>query len=155
MSASAMTDHETLLQELTAGVLETMFFSVVIGPGAGGVPERPLTALVSFSGSRSGSLRVLTGGNTATALADTFLGGAEEAAPEEQAPSVLGELANVLCGAILGRVEPAGHFTIAAPMLFTDAESASKVADMQVLSRFELEEGELTAGLTFDSPSVD
>jgi hypothetical protein len=142
-----MTGHENLMQELTAEVLETMFFSVVLGPSSGGVPERPLTAEVSFAGSRSGSLRVSTGWNTAAALADTFLGGAEESA--DQTPPVLGELANVLCGAILGRIEPAGSFTISAPQLFRDdAETASAVAGMQASCGLELEEGELIAGLT-------
>jgi CheY-specific phosphatase CheX len=141
-----MTGHETLLQELTGEVLETMFFSIALGPSAGGVPERPLTAEVSFTGSRSGSLRVSTGGNTAAALADTFLGGAEE--PDDQAPSVLGELANVLCGAILGRIAPSGSFTISIPQLSSGAETASTVADMQVSCGLELEEGELIAGLT-------
>jgi CheY-specific phosphatase CheX len=143
-----MTEIESILESLAGEVLETMFFSAVLGPGEAGGEGPRLTALVSFSGSRAGTLGVSASAATALALAANFLGAGEEGVPAGQAPSVLGELANVLCGAVLGKVEPAGRFTISPPQLSFGPEAAATVADMRPRFIFELAEGGLTAGLT-------
>jgi CheY-specific phosphatase CheX len=143
-----MTETESILESLAGEVLETMFFSAVLGPGEERAEESRLTALVSFSGSRAGTLGISTSESTATALAANFLGAGEEGVPPDQVPSVLGELANILCGAVLGRVEPAGRFTISPPQLSAGPDAAATVADMQVHCIFDLMEGGLTAGLT-------
>jgi CheY-specific phosphatase CheX len=143
-----MTETESILESLANEVLETMFFSAVLGPGEADPTTPMLTALVSFSGSRAGTLGVSASEATAVALAANFLGGVEESVPAEQVPPVLGELANVLCGAVLGRVEPAGRFTISPPQVSAGPEAAVAVSEMQARCTFELMEGGLTAGLT-------
>lgn len=129
-----MTDTDQVLETVVNEVLETMFFSAVFGPGVETEGQR-MTARVAFTGSRSGALEVEALETTVTALACSFLGVMEEELPEGQAPAMLGEMANVLCGAVLGRVEPEGRFLISPPEVGVAAETP---ASRQV---FELAEG--------------
>jgi hypothetical protein len=141
-----MTDTEQVLDTVVNEVLEGMFFSAVLGPGTESEGPR-MTASVSFSGSHSGALEVSALESTVTALACSFLGVMEGEMPEGQAPAMLGEMANVLCGAILGRVEPEGRFQIAPPEVGTSQEPLPG-AERQDGTRqvFELAEGWLAVG---------
>src|SRR5580692_6243626 len=107
---SHMPEIGQLLDGITEEVLEGMFFSAVMGPTGGEVGGPCLCARVSFSGSRNGSLAVSAPNATATSLAGSFLGTEDCSAPDDQINAALGELANILCGAVLGRSEPAGRF---------------------------------------------
>ena len=143
-----MPEASAVLESITEQVLETMFFSAVLGPGEP-LPEAPgLTALVSFSGARCGVLGVSGDNATATALAANFLGVGGDEVPPGQDPAVLGELANVLCGAILGHAEPEGRFTIDPPQVSNTAESATALRHTQFQRSFETTEGVLTVGMT-------
>jgi Chemotaxis phosphatase CheX len=141
-----MTDTEQVLDTVVNEVLETMFFSAVFGPGTESGSTR-MTACVSFSGSHSGALEVSALESTVTALACSFLGVMEGELPAGQAPAMLGEMANVLCGALLGRVEPEGRFRIAPPEVGTSQEPLPG-AERQDGTRqvFELAEGWLAVG---------
>jgi hypothetical protein len=141
-----MTDTEQVLDTVVNEVLETMFFSAVFGPGTETEGPR-MTACVSFSGSHSGALEVSALEGTVTALACSFLGVMEDELPKGQAPAMLGEMANVLCGALLGRVEPEGRFRIAPPEVGTSQEPLPG-AERQDGTRqvFELAEGWLAVG---------
>jgi hypothetical protein len=137
-----------LLGSAAEEVLETMFYSGVFGPGTEG--DGPyLSAGVSFRGSRSGSLDVAAPESTATALAAAFLGETVESVPPDQVPTVIGELANVLCGVVLGRVEEGGQFVIAPPQVCR-LETGSLARHLEVRRVFELEEGSISVGLTID-----
>jgi len=132
-----MTAADELLDSVVSDVLETMFFSGVFGPGT--QTDGPhLAARVSFTGSHQGALEVAATEATARALAGSFLGVMEDEVPEGQAPALLGEMANVLCGAVLGRMEPQGRFLIAPP------EAASGEDPGGVKHVFELAEGWLS-----------
>ncbi len=146
-----MSELTDLLDSATEEVLETMFYTGAFGPGTeGGGPY--LSAGVSFRGSRNGTLDVAAPEATATALAAAFLGETPESVPPEQVPAVIGELANVLCGVVLGRVEDGGQFVIAPPNVSRlDLEALAR--NLEVRRVFELEEGTLSVGLTIDSVS--
>jgi hypothetical protein len=142
---------EALLGSAAEEVLETMFYSAVFGPGT--EAEGPYwSAGVSFRGSRSGALDVAAPESTATALAAAFLGESPESVPDGTVPTVIGELANVLCGVVLGRVEEGGQFVIAPPRV-SRLDAAAFAPQLQVRHVFELEEGTLSVGLTIDPVS--
>ena len=150
MSESALELGE-LLGSATEEVLETMFYTGAFGPGTEGGGTY-LSAGVSFRGSRNGALDVAAPESTALALAAAFLGETVESVPPEQVPTVIGELANVLCGVILGRVEEGGQFVIAPPHV-SRQDMAELVRNLEVRRVFELEEGTLSVGLTIDLSS--
>lgn len=139
---------EAAVETITEQVLETMFFSAVLGPAEPPTEVLSLTALVSFTGARSGVLGVSGDCATTTNLAANFLGVPGDEVPPGQGPAVLGELANVLCGAILGHAEPEGRFTIEPPLVSSAPDSAATLNHTQIQRTFETSEGCLTVGLT-------
>ncbi|SPE31139.1 hypothetical protein SBA3_1750014 [Candidatus Sulfopaludibacter sp. SbA3] len=143
-----MLETATVLDSIAEQVLETMFFSAVLGPAEEPVDVPRLTALVSFSGSHAGLLGVSGDAATANALAANFLGVAGDEVPPGQEPAVLGELANVLCGAVLGHAEPEGRFTIYPPQISDTEECVAILHKTQIQRNFETTEGCLTIGLT-------
>ena len=142
-----MTDLSVLLAESAEEVLENMFFSAVMGV----LPEEPggerLYATVTFGGSSHGELSVSAAQSTATLLAAGFLGAEDASVAEAQVRAVVGEIANVLCGVVLGHLDPTGNFVISPPRV-TVAEDESLVCGMELQRRFELMEGDLAVGLT-------
>jgi hypothetical protein len=135
-----------VLEAAVSAVLETMFFSAVFGPADAAELGAGWRAVVTFTGTRAGSVTVCTGDETARALAASFLG-ADESVPVQQIAGVLGELANMLCGAVLGRIEPEGRFTIAPPSIGDNTGAAELMAGAGVWRTFELAEGPLAAGV--------
>lgn len=140
-----MADLSVLLTEAAEEVLENMFFSGVMGEMPG-QPEGPrLCATVAFAGSADGELTVSAPTSTVAALAAGFLGAEDDSVAEAQSRSVVGELANVLCGVVLGHMYPKGSFVISPPKI-TDAASGLGATELQ--KWFELVEGDLAVGLT-------
>lgn len=110
------------LREAAGGmleVLETMFFELPLAPLREDSPPADVPgAAVEFSGTRGGRLAVRLDTAAARRLAASFLGREDErtvTGPEIEL--VVLELANMLCGVTLSRIEPQGRFQIAAPRL--------------------------------------
>jgi hypothetical protein len=136
-----------ILEAAASEVLETMFFSAVFGPADPSTLGPGWRAVVMFTGTRVGSVTVCAGDETARALAASFLG-ADESVPVRQIASILGELANMLCGAVLGRIEPEGRFMIAPPCTGETSGATDLPPGPAVWRTFELAEGTLVAGVT-------
>jgi CheY-specific phosphatase CheX len=143
-----MPELEELLDRVTEGVLETMFFSAVLGAGGPPASDEPLTALVEFSGSIQGVLGLSADRTTVLSHTASLLGVAEAEAPDDEAPAVIGELANVICGVMLPHLCSTGEFRIAPPRIYTDEYGVGLIEGMPVLRRFELAEGGLSVGLS-------
>jgi chemotaxis protein CheY-P-specific phosphatase CheC len=123
-----MPDHayREILNAAAGEVLETMFFAAVFGEGpnlpAGspeGSSEPPLVvARLDFLGQPSGDFYVALTEPAARSMAGNFLG-AEDAS--ELTPVSVGEvvceLANILCGAVLSRVDNLANFKLCHPEL--------------------------------------
>jgi len=139
-----MPDAAETLGAVAERLLETMFFSAVLEHGGSGPAFPRYSAQVTFCGSRSGTLRVCASEQTATALAASFLGEPEVTAV--QAASVIGELANILCGSLLGNLDRTGRFTIGAPQVAGEA-GPEGVARLPVNLAMQLEEGTLEVGM--------
>jgi len=116
-----MTDTETgqWLSAAAADVLETMFFSPVLdeAPVSETPCEAALAARLQFSGARSGGFTVRVTGGAARVIAANFL--AEETAEPtpDQVQEVICELANMMCGAVLSRLDRDAHFDLTTPAL--------------------------------------
>ena len=111
-------------EALTAAVeevLETMCFSTVLASAEGAAsPEAhgsapPLTAELHFQGNPSGGFRVVVPIKLARVVGACFLGREETEVSDSQAAEVICELANMICGSVLSRLESKATFQISHP----------------------------------------
>jgi CheY-specific phosphatase CheX len=117
---------DSALRESVAEALEEMFFVTDLGeaePGASSAgPE--LLARVDFVGNPSGWLTLRADVESARSLAADFLGEDLEAVDDRQTSDVLGELANIVCGAVLTRTESSCIFHLSSPLVASPQQSA-------------------------------
>jgi CheY-specific phosphatase CheX len=142
-----MYDLTGLLEQAAEEVLESMFFAGVLGELDAPAGGQRLCAMVVFTGTSNGEFRVSAPRATAVVLAAGFLGSEDDEVPDSQVRAIVGEFANVLCGVVLGRMNPSGNFAISAPEV-TDGDDAGAAGTIDLRRRFELLEGDLSVGLT-------
>ncbi|MBM3776023.1 MAG: chemotaxis protein CheX [Acidobacteria bacterium] len=106
-----------LLTEAACAVLETMFFTEVLGESLGEPQEYWLTAQVEFQGNRCGWLTASAGLAAARQLASNFLCEDETSLAPGQIDEVMAELSNMVCGSALSRIDPSSKFAISHPRL--------------------------------------
>jgi chemotaxis protein CheY-P-specific phosphatase CheC len=108
---------EAVLAEAASEVLETMYFTGVLGPAEEPDADRDgwVCVRLSFSGPHCGSFGVRAPGEAARTLASNFLGVDEEEISEQQMGEVLCELANIICGATLVRLAGDARFSLTHP----------------------------------------
>lgn len=112
---------QSVLQQSVEEVLEKMFFIRslgVMGDGAG-VPESELVSSLAFEGQPSGCLTLRVSGGAARSVSADFLGVEEDELSSKQVGEVVCELANMICGSVLSRVESSATFRLAHPELLT------------------------------------
>lgn len=112
-----------LMGEVAREILETMFFSLpedAAEPNP--CPEDLLTAELKFEGALSGWFSIQVQEKCARTIAGNFSGLMD---PSELSPEimtgVLCELANMVCGATLSRLDPDAIFNLGAPQLVVEA----------------------------------
>src|SRR5579863_2241940 len=142
-----------ITEALSAGavdVLETMFFSPVMGEAALGAPrlEKPLMASLKFSGGRSGSFTVRVSAEAAGIIAANFLGEDADTLESGQVRDVICELANMICGSALSRLDREAHFDLHHPEL---VESCTEPGLGSVCCLFEIEGGQVMLCLQWDA----
>jgi CheY-specific phosphatase CheX len=101
-------------------VLETMFFELPLDAPqpASAPPEQDVAATAVFSGDLEGELSLACSHWTMRRLAASFLGREDDSTvTEAEMRQVACELANMICGNALSRIEPHGRFRIATPEL--------------------------------------
>jgi CheY-specific phosphatase CheX len=146
---------QSVLAAAVEEVLETMCFTAVLASSEGAAPAedgaRAVTAQLSFQGSPSGAFRVSVPSNLARVVAASFLGWEELEVSDSQAGEMVCELANMVCGAVLSRLESGSAFHLFHPEL-TDREAAVNPESAGVARWFDLGEGMiLTASLELQS----
>lgn len=118
---------QEVLRDAVTEVLEKMFFIRALD-GLRGRAELPqevkrrragneMAARVTFHGAPSGSLALRLDRPSARAIAADFLGEEEPELGETQVEEVIGELTNMVCGAVLSRVESAASFRLDQPVI--------------------------------------
>ena len=145
-----------LLSESAQNALETMFFTT---PEAVSTElQRPsgelIAASLSFQGAPPGRFGILVSAPAARRMAANFLGSDEEARlPPAQVSGIVGELANMICGAMLSELESDANFDISEPA--TAYAGASEpgpdfLSGSPVAVRFELPGGAMVLSFAFE-----
>jgi len=116
-----------VLAVATEEVLETMFFSTVLAEpeeSASSLPEDSVTAQVRFRGNPCGEFTVGLALPAAQSAAENFLGLEFGAITHEQVCGVVREMANMICGSVLTRIESDTLFELLAPEILEDGQAA-------------------------------
>ena len=108
---------DRVLRESVDEVLEKMFFIRSLGDAAGGSSGPEMIAHLTFEGNPSGSLTLRAGLAAARSITADFLGAEDIEVSDEQVGEVICELANIICGSALSRIESDYHFRLASPVL--------------------------------------
>lgn len=144
------------LRESVNEVLEKMFF--VEPPGespnarpAGILPDQ-IAAFLTFEGEAAGSLSLRVTAAAARSIAADFLGDDAESISERQMAEVLCELANMICGSVLSRVESATKFNLAPPRIVPSPEDPALGPGTAVYA-VDLANGNLTVAVTLGTPT--
>jgi CheY-specific phosphatase CheX len=110
------------LAESVREVLEKMCFIDLPAPAAGDeVRMRGIAAELVFDGDPPGSFRLDLDANAARVAAAGFLGEDPAELPLEQVQEVICELANMICGSVLSRVESSAVFRLTKPEMAAEA----------------------------------
>jgi CheY-specific phosphatase CheX len=111
-----------LIPECFSEVLDAMYFTTVLDSrpqemAAGDSPgtDAPIAFSLRFAGDVSGYFSILLELSTARKLAANFLGEDESSISAIEAGEVAGELANMLCGSVMSRVEGEHKFVLSHP----------------------------------------
>jgi len=144
-----------LLQESMQTALETMFFAA---PDTVSMdPRRPagalITARLAFRGTPDGWSWLVVSDALARTLAANFLGCEDDALLlASSVIDVMMELANIMCGAVLSRMESGVNFDIGPPEshpVRADEAGPDFAAGSACSCRFEFPEGALIGFLAF------
>jgi CheY-specific phosphatase CheX len=145
------------LPEAALRTLETMFFAVPDAVSASG--RRPagnlIAARLEFRGSRHGRFGVLVSEMLARVIAANFFGcvaGSEMASGH--VTGVIAELANMICGAALTKLESEAAFNLVAPKTFRVAAAEREpdfISGSPLVCRLEFPEGALVLFFAFEA----
>lgn len=145
-----------LLAEAAQEALETMFFAM---PDTVSIdPRRPdgevIAASLAFQGWPHGRFGLVVSTAAARTLAANFIGCDEsDDIRPDQMTGVIGELANMICGGVLSKLESDASFDLGAPsavLVGAEEPGADFTAGMPAICRLEVPEGTLVAYLAFE-----
>ncbi|MGO9259869.1 MAG: chemotaxis protein CheX [Bryobacteraceae bacterium] len=130
------------LREAVDEVLEKMFFVQSEGQAA---PDRPpeelVAARVDFEGSPSGTLSLRVTLPAAHRMAADFLGEEASELPATRTTEVVCELANMICGSVLSRVEGETAFRLSAPLAAVEMGEVVEPSGGAIVHNIELSGG--------------
>jgi CheY-specific phosphatase CheX len=114
---------DTTFLETATRILESMFFTTVSGDAVRPDPDQEMIgASVTFEGRVAGFLAIATDTETAKTLAADFLAlESKDSVDPEQARQMIGELANMICGATLSGLDDEALFDLAHPVCGAEA----------------------------------
>ncbi|MBY0504887.1 MAG: chemotaxis protein CheX [Bryobacteraceae bacterium] len=139
------------LGSVTRAVLETMFFTE---PGGLTTEDSDLAlprlaVMLRFRGSPSGDLSLSVTRAAMAPLAAAFLG--EDEVSPTQVDEMACELANMLCGSLVSRLETRMSFDLSSPTLITPEAALAPRAGEVSRQSCELAHGTLTVVLSLDA----
>jgi CheY-specific phosphatase CheX len=140
-------------------VLEKMFFITATAAPSGSGPAdgvEYVSAWLSFEGDPKGSLLLRLEAGAARSLALDFLGEDEDTVTDQRVGEVISELANMVCGAVLSRIESEVSFCLATPQIVAGGvapgEPAGPVSRTTACSA-DIGRGMITVELTTEGPA--
>jgi len=132
-----------------------MFFIQGLEGPESAASETRVVARLTFEGNPSGSLSLSVTGAAARSIAADFLGEDEPELSEQQIGEVICELANMICGSVLSRVESNTIFRLGAPRLLeeSETESVSPGATDSTIHAVEISNGALVVMVNTETPA--
>jgi CheY-specific phosphatase CheX len=117
-------DLTQALAESIPEILGTMFFSDVMeNCEDGAVSAESLSAALSFHGPLSGDFQLRIELPAARLLAASFLAEEEDALAQAQIEEAICELANMICGGVLTRLQPGALYSLSHPEVMRAGDS--------------------------------
>lgn len=143
------------LQASVDEVLEKMFFVETLGEAGDAAEDRhasDIAVALTFQGELSGSFFLRLNFEAARQIAADFLGIDEAEVSDVQTSDVVRELANMICGSVLSRVESASVFQLGAPRI---APPSDEIAGSLSNIRYcvQLSNGRLAANIGIGIPT--
>ncbi|MBV9508286.1 MAG: chemotaxis protein CheX [Acidobacteriia bacterium] len=141
-----------VLAECTEEALEQMFFVRPLSePAAPHSAESPhVVAELNFQGEPSGSFSLSVSPAAARSIAADFLAEEENILSKEQVEEVICELANIICGSVLTRLESRITFRLASPQIVKAAQPWE--TGQALIQQFHLWNGNFTVGFRTERP---
>jgi CheY-specific phosphatase CheX len=136
-------DMQQIFLQSTSEVLETMFFTGIVEEHGEEPDSSMISAELTFEGSPSGQFGVRMPQATARAIAASFLGSDDLEITDSQVADVVCELANMLCGSVLSRLEAGARFELLHPEIDPSNRPWTQVPEA-VGYTFGLDEGAIT-----------
>jgi CheY-specific phosphatase CheX len=136
-----LSNFNSLVSASTSEVLETMFFTGVLGETESLLTDG-LTTRLNFRGNPSGSFGLSLSRNSSRQIAAGFLAEDEQEISDERIEEVICELTNMLCGSLLSKIESEVAFELSHP------ELAPLPGNPEYSRNFEIENGTLGVWLT-------
>jgi CheY-specific phosphatase CheX len=114
------------LAQSVSEVLERMFFlgALAASEEPAFQPSRDIFVQVTFDGDPQGVFRMRLARSTANSIAENFLGEDADKLSSQQSLDVARELANMICGAVLSRIESRVSFRLSTPEIMPPGEIA-------------------------------
>jgi CheY-specific phosphatase CheX len=136
------------LHDAVVEVLEKMFFIEATDETCPdeALPNPGVLVEMAFEGDPSGTFRMSLAHAAASLIAADFLGEDADSVTAHQVDEVAKELANMICGAVLSRIESSATFRLSAPGL-VDGPTADPAVWPGTLCAVETGSGILTAGI--------
>jgi hypothetical protein len=146
-------NFERLIAEVVEVVLETMFFSAPWGSAEPETGGSVLESRLAFRGRPSGTFDVCLSEHGARLLAAGFLGEDEEMLTDSQTGEVVCELANMLCGSLVSKLQSDRSFDLGSPRLvpFGSGIAAGSAPPPVARQSFAIEGGTLTVTLNLEA----
>lgn len=129
-------------------VIETMCFVAVLGEDAGPATADLISAELVFNGSPAGRFGVRVPPSTGRLIASNFLGKDAEDITAAEVEQVVGELANMICGSVLSRLEAGARFELLHPVIVPAGESTPHPEAIEYA--LELQEGKITLWMAIE-----
>jgi CheY-specific phosphatase CheX len=139
------------LRDSVDEVLEKMFFAETLGEAsgpdeAGDLPADTITVELTFQGEPSGSMCLRLTDDSAREIAADFLGLERAEISSDQISEVVRELANMICGSVLSRVESAATFHLGVPRIVACGQQCAE-SPWNTCYRVQLSHGRLTVNI--------
>ncbi len=142
-------DFDPWMETAVGEVLESMCFLSTVGQRSGEPGgEDWIACRLNFVGDPNGGFGVRAPEATSRLIAANFLGEEEQDLSSEQVIEVMCEISNIMCGAILGQLNPKRTFSLSSPVRDPRMSAPQLGADLgvdRVCRTYALDEGTLHA----------
>ena len=139
-----------IVRESVNEVLETMFFVGGFAEPSDAPVENRLAVHLDFEGEPSGALTLRIAASAARSITADFLGEDESTLSSQQIGEVVCEMANMICGSVLSRLEKNSSFRLHSPEML-DGRAAESTVQRTAKGGLEFHAGPLLVELKLEA----